>query len=90
MVLPIIASICGTELGVDEARLLKKLQPVGISLFARNVLNKRQLKNLVQQIEELLGDEVLIAVDQEGVWLSLSGGLMLRNLFWGSCQKKFQ
>lgn len=50
----------------EEARLLKNMQPVGVSLFARNVVNKEQLKNLVGQIKDLLGERVLVAVDQEG------------------------
>ena len=50
----------------EEARLLKNMKPVGVSLFARNVVNKEQLKNLVGQIKDLLGERVLVAVDQEG------------------------
>ena len=66
MVLPIIVSIGGTELETEEAQLLKRMQPAGVSLFARNVVNKKQVKNLVEQIKNLLGDNILIAVDQEG------------------------
>ncbi|MBO7556108.1 MAG: glycoside hydrolase family 3 protein, partial [Alphaproteobacteria bacterium] len=66
MVLPIIASIGGADLGSEEAVLLKNMQPVGVSLFARNVVNRKQLKNLVGQIKNLLGERVLVAVDQEG------------------------
>lgn len=50
----------------EEVRLLKNMKPVGVSLFARNVVNKEQLKNLVGQIKDLLGERVLVAVDQEG------------------------
>ena len=66
MSLPILASISGTQIGKDEAVLLKKLSPRGVSLFARNIKDKNQLKNLVCQIKDILGERALIAIDQEG------------------------
>ena len=66
MSLPILASVFGTEIGKEEAVLLKKLSPLGISLFARNVKDKDQLRNLVAQIKEILGENALVAIDQEG------------------------
>lgn len=62
----VIASVSGAILTDDEKRLLSQLKPVGISLFARNVINKSQLSSLVKDIKTLLGEQVLIAVDQEG------------------------
>ena len=66
MVLPILASVAGKEIGQEEAVILKKMQPVGVSLFSRNIADKKQLKNLIYQIKEVLGEKALIAVDQEG------------------------
>ena len=66
MSLPILASISGTEIGKEETVLLKKLSPIGVSLFARNIKDKNQLKNLISQIKEILGEKTLVAIDQEG------------------------
>lgn len=67
---PILAamlSIAGTELNEREKFLLEKANPLGITLFARNIKNKEQLKSLSRTIKETIGrEDVLIAVDQEG------------------------
>lgn len=54
------------ELTVEEAHLFKKCSPAGITLFARNILNRSQLKHLIEQIKDAAGEDTLIAVDQEG------------------------
>ena len=66
MVLPILVSVAGKEVGQEEAVILKKMRPLGISLFARNIADKIQLKNLVAQIKDILGEKTLIGIDQEG------------------------
>ena len=66
MVLPILASVAGKKIGRDEAELLKKMRPLGVSLFARNIVDKAQLKSLICQIKEVLGEKALVAIDQEG------------------------
>ncbi len=67
---PILAamlSVSGLELTNAEKRLLEKANPMGITLFKRNVQSKKQVKSLVQSIKEVIGrDDVLIAADQEG------------------------
>ena len=67
---PILAamlSLSSTRLGDDEKRLLAKYNPLGISLFGRNIENLPQVKALVKEIKETIGrDDILIAVDQEG------------------------
>lgn len=67
---PILAtmlSISGTELTDAEKHLLEKANPMGITLFKRNICNKKQVKALVNSVKEVVGREnVLIAVDQEG------------------------
>ena len=60
-------SVSGVELTDAEKCLLEKANPLGITLFKRNVKNKKQVKALVQSIREVIGrEDVLIAVDQEG------------------------
>ena len=67
---PILAaflSIEGTSLSDAEKRLLARYNPLGITLFNRNLENAEQVKNLVAEIKELVrGDETLIALDSEG------------------------
>ncbi len=62
----IIASVAGTILTDDEKFVLEQLRPIGVSLFGRNIDNKKQLKSLVKSIKEIIGDNAIIAVDQEG------------------------
>ena len=66
MTAAILASVSGSELTSEEIKVLEKLQPVGVSLFARNIKNKVQLRLLVDSLKKILGDETIIAVDQEG------------------------
>ena len=63
----LMLSVAGKELTDAEKRLLERANPVGISLFKRNIQNKKQVKSLVRSIKEVIGrDDILIAVDQEG------------------------
>ena len=62
----ILASVAGLKLCDDEKFVLEQMQPVGVSLFGRNIANKKQLKSLIKSIKEIIGDKAIIAVDQEG------------------------
>lgn len=67
---PILAamlSIDGKNLTSEEKSFFEKSNPLGVTLFSRNIENKIQIKNLCKEIKETIGrDDVLIAVDQEG------------------------
>ena len=67
---PILAamlSISGTQLSDDEKKLFEKFNPLGITLFAKNIESKQQLKNLIDNVKQVCNREnVLIAIDQEG------------------------
>ncbi|MBR1648897.1 MAG: glycoside hydrolase family 3 protein [Alphaproteobacteria bacterium] len=63
---PVFASISSTGLTDEEKRVLKALNPVGITFFKRNIACKTQLKALSNDLKNLLGEEILLAVDQEG------------------------
>lgn len=66
-ILATILSIAGTELSENEKYLFEKYNPLGINIFARNIVSKFQLKKLIRNIKEVVGrDDLLIAVDQEG------------------------
>lgn len=62
-----VLSISGMVLSDDEKRLLERSNPVGVVLFKRNVQDKKQVRQLVQSIKEVIGrTNVFVAVDQEG------------------------
>jgi len=66
-ILAAILSVSSTVLTDDEKRLLETFNPLGVSLFKRNLNNKEQICTLIQQIKEIIGrDDVLIALDEEG------------------------
>ena len=60
-------SIASTRQNEEEKKFLEQANPLGISLFARNIKDKGQLRLLTREIRETIGrEDVLIAVDQEG------------------------
>jgi beta-N-acetylhexosaminidase len=63
---PVIYGISGTVLSDEEKTFFRKSNPIGFILFARNIVDKQQLKNLTNSIRELVEGEVLILIDQEG------------------------
>lgn len=66
-VLAAMLSVSGYDLTNFEKKMLEKSNPVGVTLFRRNIQNKKQVKSLIKSIKEAVGREnVLIAVDQEG------------------------
>ena len=66
-VLAAFLSCSGQTLTDEEKYLFERVNPVGITLFGRNIKDKSQLKKLTNQIREVIGrDNFLIAIDQEG------------------------
>jgi beta-N-acetylhexosaminidase len=63
---PIIIGLEGAELSSSEISWLNELRPYGVILFSRNVEDRLQLMALCESIREVLGDDVVIVVDQEG------------------------
>lgn len=70
MTKPVLAAILsckGLSLSEKEKKLFSQYNPLGISLFARNLKSKPQVKSLIKEIKETIGrEDVLIAVDEEG------------------------
>ena len=62
---PVMLDLVGLELTQEECELLTHPAVGGVILFARNFLNRHQLKQLIVAIRAVR-PEVLIAVDQEG------------------------
>lgn len=63
---PVIYGLAGTTLNDDEKYFFSKNGSLGFILFARNIEDKEQLKNLTHSLKELMQGEVLILIDQEG------------------------
>ena len=70
MTKPILAAFLSCEgysLKDEEKFVLEQANPLGITLFARNIKDKIQLQHLTKEIKKVIGrPDVLIAIDQEG------------------------
>lgn len=62
----IIIGISRYFLTEDEKKYLTYYMPLGVILFTRNILNKKQVKDLISSIKNILGKRTLILIDQEG------------------------
>src|SRR5213082_521017 len=62
----LLVGVQGYELGVDEAKLLRRVQPGGFILFGRNIKTPEQLRKLVDDLRNLSTIEPIITIDQEG------------------------
>ena len=64
---PIICGIEGLALNEKEISFFKNYPPVGFILFARNIKNEKQVRNLTTSLKEVLNEEVVpILIDEEG------------------------
>jgi beta-N-acetylhexosaminidase len=62
-----ISGIAGTTLSDDEKAFLRDSRPWGAILFGRNIVNRAQVKSLVEAIREALSrDDAPVLIDQEG------------------------
>src|SRR5256884_5112213 len=62
----LLVGVQGLELGADEAKLLRRVQPGGFILFGRNIKTPEQLRKLVDDLRTLSLVEPIITLDQEG------------------------
>ncbi len=62
----VITSLPGTKLPEDLAALWRRYRVGGVILFRQNIANPEQLRRLLQQLRDTLGEEALISIDQEG------------------------
>jgi beta-glucosidase-like glycosyl hydrolase len=61
-----ICGFTGTVLSKETADKLLELKPAGLILFDTNIEEPEQLKKLISDLKDLLGEDILISVDQEG------------------------
>ena len=64
---PAIFGVAGTTLSSDERAFFKDCDPAGYILFARNCIDRAQLRALTDELRDLHGRErVIVSIDQEG------------------------
>jgi beta-N-acetylhexosaminidase len=64
---PLILGLSGPELTADERAFFTEVDPVGYILFARNVVDRAQLRALTDALRAVAGrEDVPILIDQEG------------------------
>ncbi|WP_084395966.1 beta-N-acetylhexosaminidase [Henriciella aquimarina] len=61
-----ILSVSGAELLREEAALLADHKPWGMILMGRSCVSKQQVAQLVEDIWDAVGREILVFIDQEG------------------------
>ena len=61
-----IFGCAGTQLGDAERRFFARVDPAGFILFARNVADPAQLRNLTGALRQAVGRDAPVLVDQEG------------------------
>ncbi|MEB3315501.1 MAG: glycoside hydrolase family 3 N-terminal domain-containing protein [Candidatus Melainabacteria bacterium] len=61
-----ICGFKGATLDKETASKLLELKPAGLILFDTNIEEPEQLKKLITDLKDLLGEDILISVDQEG------------------------
>lgn len=62
----LILGIEGPDLSPAEAERFRRIQPAGVILFSRNIVDPQQTRRLTDDIRSLFSYEPIIAIDQEG------------------------
>jgi len=62
----LIMGVPGYTLDAQTADIIKKIQPAGFILFARNIKAPQQLRNLTDDLRAVCDQEPFITIDQEG------------------------
>ncbi len=62
----LIIGFDGTEMSLPLASLLARIQPAGVILFARNIVNGQQTHKLLKDCQARVGDPLFTCVDLEG------------------------
>lgn len=87
---PVIYGIKGPQLSDEEKYFFSKNSCLGFILFARNIIDKIQLKKLTDSLRELMNGEILILIDQEGgrvarlkppIWKSYPNGQYFAEIY---------
>jgi beta-N-acetylhexosaminidase len=58
--------LAGLHLSEGERRFLRDARPAGVILFARNIDTPEQVRRLVSDARDAVGEDILVLIDQEG------------------------
>ena len=61
-----ITALAGSQLGSAEAAVLRRTQPCGVILFARNATDPDQVRRLADDVRDAIGADTMVLIDQEG------------------------
>ncbi|NLT46661.1 MAG: glycoside hydrolase family 3 protein, partial [Thermotogaceae bacterium] len=61
-----LIGIPGPEIDSETEKTLREVKPGAVILFSKNIVDSAQIRNLVNEIERVLGFKPAIATDQEG------------------------
>lgn len=62
----LIVGFDGAELTPSVAKMLRQIQPAGVILFARNIINPQQTHQLLKECQSCVKDRLFASVDLEG------------------------
>jgi beta-N-acetylhexosaminidase len=66
LISPLVLGISSSSLSKSEVSVLNEINPYGLILFTRNIVNKEQLKKLINEVKEKVREDIHILIDQEG------------------------
>jgi len=66
LISPLVLGISSSSLSKSEVSILNEINPYGLILFTRNIVNKLQLKKLIYEVKEKVREDIHILIDQEG------------------------
>jgi len=64
--LPLMIDLSTTAVMPDERELLRERRIVGVCVFGWNIHDRFQLADYVAELRELAGEDLIVAIDQEG------------------------
>ncbi len=62
----LMLDVSGTSLNSNEKAMFTEHKPAGICLFKRNIKDRFQMAEFSQELREVCGEDLIIAIDQEG------------------------
>ena len=66
LISPLVLGISSCSLSESEVSVLNEINPYGLILFKRNIVDKVQLKKLINEVKEKVREDIHILIDQEG------------------------
>jgi beta-N-acetylhexosaminidase len=61
-----VCGVAGPKLSQAEQDFLRSSRPSGVILFSRNCQSEQQIRRLIGDVQQAIGDSCLVLIDQEG------------------------